>query len=125
MAGDGHTRTRSLPRPIRRHTAHARCARSTDVDALHHQAETPAGHTMSALAPLSALFGACVALRNSLYDHGILRSRRLKWPVISIGNLSVGGAGKTPFTILLGELLQSRQIPFDILSRGYGRTDHR
>ncbi|MCU1283744.1 MAG: lipid-A-disaccharide kinase [Acidobacteriales bacterium] len=80
---------------------------------------------MSALAPLSALFGAGVAARNALYDRGILHVRRLKWPVISIGNLSVGGAGKTPFTILLGELLQSRQIPFDILSRGYGRSDTR
>jgi tetraacyldisaccharide 4'-kinase len=41
--------------------------------------------------------------------------------VISVGNLSVGGSGKTPFVILLGELLKARGIPFDILSRGYGR----
>jgi len=41
--------------------------------------------------------------------------------VISIGNLSVGGAGKTPFVILLGELLKSRGVKFDVLSRGYGR----
>jgi tetraacyldisaccharide 4'-kinase len=42
--------------------------------------------------------------------------------VVSIGNLGVGGTGKTPFTILLGDLLMKRGIPFDILSRGYGRT---
>jgi tetraacyldisaccharide 4'-kinase len=40
---------------------------------------------------------------------------------VSIGNLSVGGSGKTPFVLLLGELLKSRGIQFDILSRGYGR----
>jgi tetraacyldisaccharide 4'-kinase len=50
-----------------------------------------------------------------------LPARRLEGPVISIGNLSVGGSGKTPFVILLGELLKSRGIAFDVLSRGYGR----
>jgi tetraacyldisaccharide 4'-kinase len=46
---------------------------------------------------------------------------RLAAPVISIGNISVGGAGKTPFTIALGEELKKRGIRFDVLSRGYGR----
>jgi tetraacyldisaccharide 4'-kinase len=41
--------------------------------------------------------------------------------VVSIGNLSVGGSGKTPFVLLLGELLKARGLKFDILSRGYGR----
>jgi len=41
--------------------------------------------------------------------------------VISIGNLSAGGSGKTPFAMLLGELLKSRGVKFDVLSRGYGR----
>lgn len=72
--------------------------------------------------PLSALFGAGVKLRNRLYDSGVLKSRELVGPVVSIGNISVGGAGKTPFTILLGELLKQRGIAFDILSRGYGRS---
>src|SRR5262245_31785123 len=70
----------------------------------------------------SALFGAGVAVRNRLYDRGTLPSRRLRWPVISIGNLRAGGAGKTPFTIHLGELLQERKIAFDVLSRGYKRA---
>lgn len=51
----------------------------------------------------------------------MLPTRRLEGPVVSVGNLSVGGSGKTPFVILLGELLKARGIPFDILSRGYGR----
>jgi tetraacyldisaccharide 4'-kinase len=72
--------------------------------------------------PLSAVFGAGVSLRNRLYDSGILRSRELTGAVVSVGNISVGGAGKTPFTIMLGELLRERGITFDILSRGYGRS---
>jgi tetraacyldisaccharide 4'-kinase len=70
----------------------------------------------------SQLYGAAVGARNRLYDRGALRTRMLRGPVISIGNLSVGGAGKTPFVILLGELLKSRGAKFDVLSRGYGRT---
>jgi len=69
----------------------------------------------------SQLYGAAVGARNRLYDRGTLRSHILRGPVISIGNLSVGGAGKTPFVILLGELLKSRGVKFDVLSRGYGR----
>src|SRR4051812_11540733 len=69
----------------------------------------------------AGLFGAGVALRNSMYDHGQLKSRELQGPVVSIGNISVGGSGKTPFTIALGELLKKRGIPFDVLSRGYRR----
>ncbi|HVZ60255.1 MAG TPA: tetraacyldisaccharide 4'-kinase [Terriglobales bacterium] len=74
---------------------------------------------MSAAA--AALFGAAVQARNALYNHGILASRQLQGPVVSVGNLSVGGSGKTPFIIALGELLLARKIPFDVLSRGYGR----
>ncbi len=72
---------------------------------------------------LSSIFGAGVRARNALYDRGIARSRKLRGPVVSVGNLSVGGSGKTPFVLLLGELLKSRAVPFDILSRGYGRKN--
>ena len=72
--------------------------------------------------PVSAIFGAGVALRNALYDGGVFNVRKLARPVVSIGNISVGGSGKTPFVIALGELLQQRGIEFDVLSRGYGRT---
>ena len=71
--------------------------------------------------PLSGLFGAGVALRNRLYDRGTLRQHRLHGPVVSIGNLCVGGTGKTPFTQLLGGRLVERGVTFDVLSRGYGR----
>jgi tetraacyldisaccharide 4'-kinase len=71
--------------------------------------------------PLTGLYGAGMALRNRLFDRGILPTMRLEQPVVSVGNLSAGGAGKTPFVIALGELLKERCIPFDVLSRGYGR----
>jgi tetraacyldisaccharide 4'-kinase len=71
--------------------------------------------------PISGLYGSVTALRNTLFDRGMLSSRRLEGPVVSVGNLSVGGSGKTPFVIALGELLKARGIRFDVLSRGYGR----
>jgi tetraacyldisaccharide 4'-kinase len=71
--------------------------------------------------PLTGLYSAATALRNTLFDRGMLASRRLEQPVISVGNLSVGGSGKTPFVIALGELLKARGIRLDVLSRGYGR----
>ena len=71
--------------------------------------------------PLSAVFRAAVGARNKFYDRGTFQVHRLQGPVVSIGNLSTGGAGKTPFLLLLGELLKQRSILFDVLSRGYGR----
>jgi tetraacyldisaccharide 4'-kinase len=71
--------------------------------------------------PLAGLYGAGTALRNALFDRGVLPSRRLQQPVVSVGNLSVGGSGKTPFVIALGELLKARGIRFDVLTRGYRR----
>jgi tetraacyldisaccharide 4'-kinase len=70
---------------------------------------------------LSSVFGAAVRTRNALYDNGTLPVRRLQQPVISVGNISVGGAGKTPFLMMLGDLLRGRGIEFDVLSRGYRR----
>ena len=70
---------------------------------------------------LALAYGAGVRTRNSLYQRGALRSRALRGPVVSVGNLSMGGSGKTPFVILLGELLRARGLRFDVLSRGYGR----
>ena len=69
----------------------------------------------------SSLFGLGVSLKNRLYDRGFLRTKRLQGPVVSVGNLSTGGSGKTPFVILLCEELQRRRVRFDVLSRGYGR----
>jgi tetraacyldisaccharide 4'-kinase len=74
------------------------------------------------LNPLSAIYGGVVGARNALYDRGVLRARWLQGAVVSVGNLSAGGSGKTPFVLLLGELLKARAIKFDVLSRGYGRS---
>lgn len=71
--------------------------------------------------PLSPIYGLAVAAKNALYDRQLLPTKRLEGPVVSVGNLSIGGSGKTPFVILLGELLKTRGVPFNILSRGYGR----
>jgi len=71
--------------------------------------------------PLSAIFASGVATRNALYDRRWLTVRALSRPVVSVGNISVGGSGKTPLVIALGTLLKDRGIAFDVLSRGYGR----
>lgn len=72
--------------------------------------------------PLSMIFAGGVAFRNALYDRRVLKVRKLARPVISIGNISVGGSGKTPFVIALAELLKQLGIAVDVLSRGYGRV---
>jgi len=74
------------------------------------------------MSVLDSIYGAVVRTKNALHERGALRARRLQGPVISVGNLAVGGSGKTPFVILLGELLKARGIQFDVLSRGYGRS---
>ena len=74
------------------------------------------------MSPFPQPYGVLVAARNALYERGVLKQRRLQGPVVSIGNLTVGGSGKTPFLIALGELLSQRGIAFDVLSRGYGRA---
>lgn len=76
--------------------------------------------TYPLLQPLAWLYGLGVGLRNLLFDCGILRSRSFDVPVISVGNISVGGAGKTPHTEYLIRLLQEKNH-IAILSRGYKR----
>jgi tetraacyldisaccharide 4'-kinase len=62
-----------------------------------------------------------LALREFELRSGLKPQRRLRWPVVSIGNLSTGGSGKTPFTIALASALTARGVHVDVLSRGYGR----
>lgn len=72
------------------------------------------------LLPLSWLFGAMAALRRGLYRAGLLESERLPVPVLVVGNLTVGGAGKTPLTIALAQALAARGHHPGVISRGYG-----
>jgi tetraacyldisaccharide 4'-kinase len=74
------------------------------------------------LLPLVPLYGAAQALDSIGYARGRRRVERLAWPVVSVGNLSVGGAGKTPFVIALARALKERGWVVDVLSRGYGRV---
>jgi tetraacyldisaccharide 4'-kinase len=74
--------------------------------------------------PLTWLFGQMVRARNARYDSGRAPVQRLRLPVISVGNLSVGGSGKTPFVQTLGRWLRAQGIGYDVLSRGYGRSSH-
>ncbi|NDP40615.1 MAG: tetraacyldisaccharide 4'-kinase [Rhodoferax sp.] len=73
------------------------------------------------LWPISLLFGALVALRRSLYQAGIFKSERVPIPVIVVGNVVAGGAGKTPVVMLLVRHLQARGLQVGVISRGYGR----
>jgi tetraacyldisaccharide 4'-kinase len=74
------------------------------------------------LAPLGAAFGAAGALRTRLYARGVLRREALGGPVISVGNLAVGGRGKTPLVARIATLLRDSDQKVAILSRGYGGT---
>ena len=75
-----------------------------------------------ALLPLSWLFRCVVACRRAAYRSGLLRRVRLARPVVVIGNVTVGGTGKTPFTIWLAEQLQAKGVQVGIVLRGYGGT---
>jgi tetraacyldisaccharide 4'-kinase len=74
------------------------------------------------LLPLLPLYAAGLALKNRRYHGDKSPPQHLNWPVISVGNLSVGGAGKTPVVIRLVELARELSIATDVLSRGYKRS---
>lgn len=77
------------------------------------------------LLPLVPLYAAAAGAKNLAYARSWLRPRHLQGSVVSIGNLSVGGSGKTPLTIRLAELLRDRGLAVDVLSRGYARASNR
>ena len=72
------------------------------------------------LAPLAAVYGGAVALRGWLYDRDWIRIDRLPVPVVSVGNLSVGGTGKSPMVALVARALADGGARPAIVSRGYG-----
>lgn len=72
--------------------------------------------------PLAALYGGAVRLRRVMYRRGWLHARKLPAPVVVVGNIVAGGAGKTPLTIALVEALRARGFTPGVVSRGYGGT---
>ena len=72
------------------------------------------------LAPFEWVYASVVRSRNTRFER--TAPQQLGWPVVSIGNLSVGGAGKTPLVISLARLLERNHFLPDVLSRGYGRS---
>ena len=72
------------------------------------------------LLPLSWLYGLGVGFRNFLFDAGVLKTHAYKVPIISVGNITVGGTGKTPHVEYLVRLLKDK-MRVAVLSRGYKR----
>src|SRR5258706_1660665 len=78
---------------------------------------------MNILAPLGCLYGRVADLRNTLYDKGVFEVCDLEARTISIGNITVGGTGKTPLVSYVAEILTTRGEKVCILTRGYGREN--
>ena len=79
-----------------------------------------AGLTRTALVPLERVYGAVVGARDILYDAGLLRTYETVLPVVSIGNVTVGGTGKTPIAAWVAQGLAAREARPAIVMRGYG-----
>src|SRR5450759_533670 len=75
------------------------------------------------LYPVSLLYGLITGIRNFLYDSRILPSVEFPFPVICVGNITVGGTGKTPHTEYIARLLK-QNFNVATLSRGYKRETH-
>jgi tetraacyldisaccharide 4'-kinase len=73
------------------------------------------------LLPVSGLYYIVVKIRNALYDVGFLPQRKLQGTVISVGNLTLGGSGKTPLVEYIARLMQNQGLKVALLSRGYAR----
>ncbi len=73
------------------------------------------------LSPLTFLYKFIINLRNTLFDKNIFRQTKVNANVISVGNLTMGGSGKTPFVIMLTKYFKSKNYKVGVLSRGYGR----
>ena len=81
------------------------------------------GPLACALWPLSLVFGGLSGLRAGLFRAGVLKSERLPVPVVVVGNIFIGGTGKTPLTIWLVQALQQAGFTPGVISRGFGSKD--
>src|SRR5574341_2451907 len=95
------------------------------VDRIWHGAGVGPALGRGALAPLSWTFGAVVRARNALYDANVLRSEDPAIPVVSVGNLSVGGTGKTPLAAYLALRLKNAGANPALVMRGVGDDESR
>jgi tetraacyldisaccharide 4'-kinase len=75
------------------------------------------------LAPLSAIYSVATRARRALYTRGVLRAQQINAPVISIGNITTGGTGKTPLVAWVARMVAQEGRRVCILTRGYGRAD--
>jgi tetraacyldisaccharide 4'-kinase len=96
-------------------------SRAASARARHDERLAQSGGVLEVLRLPAALMRLITATRNWLYDRGLLPGSRLDAPVVSVGNLSVGGTGKTPMVIWLVRELQLRERRVGLLSRGYGK----
>lgn len=87
--------------------------------------DAPARVVRAVLLPASLGFRAAVAVRNALYDRGILNVATPRIPVVGVGNLTVGGTGKTPFAAWVAQALVARGATPAIVMRGYGDDEPR
>ena len=97
-----------------------RMAERTLVDWLWWGAGPGARAARLALAPASLVFGEVVRLRNALYDRRLIRAQAPRIPALSVGNITVGGTGKTPIASWLATRLQALGAHPAIVLRGYG-----
>jgi tetraacyldisaccharide 4'-kinase len=74
------------------------------------------------LLPLTPVYGLALAMKRRMFHWGWLKQQRLQNPVISVGNVSAGGAGKTPVVLMLARMLRHRGYDVRILTRGYKRS---
>jgi len=74
------------------------------------------------LKPAELLYRGINRVRRDLYRRGVLKAKRLPVPVISVGNIAIGGSGKTPVVIAVARLLAERGYRVAVLTRGYGRS---
>lgn len=74
------------------------------------------------IAFLVPVYATAVGAKNAAFNRGWTKPQQLSRPVVSVGNLSVGGSGKTPLVIRLAQLVSAANVSVDVLSRGYGRS---